>query len=59
MSPYWAGGAMRLQVKAKLAFPKTCCYQLQLRAHKRTIVNCDNSLWGHTNYSEFSFLVEV
>jgi len=59
ISPYWAGGAIRLQVKAKLVFPVTCCYQLELRAHKRTIVNCDESLWGHTNYSEFSFLVEV
>lgn len=59
VSPFWTGGAIRLQVKAKLAFPETCCYQLELRAHKRTIVNCDDSLWGHTNYSEFSFMVEV
>jgi hypothetical protein len=61
-SPIWHGGAIRLRVPAtgaSGAFRKTCCYQLELRAHKRTIVNCDDSLWGHTNYSEFSFMVEV
>ena len=32
-SPVWRGGALRLRVKAKAAFPVTCCYQLELRAH--------------------------
>ena len=41
------------------AFPYTCCYQLELRAHKRTIVNCDQSLWGHVNLSEYSFTIVV
>ncbi|MGE5342042.1 MAG: carboxypeptidase-like regulatory domain-containing protein [Candidatus Omnitrophota bacterium] len=59
MSPVWNGGAIRLTVNAKLAFPETCCYQLELWSHKRTIVNCDHSLWGHTNTSEYSFLIEV
>jgi len=59
VSPKWYGGVMRLEVKAKDAFPKSCCYQLELRAHKRTIVNCDGNLWGHTNYSEYSFMIVV
>jgi hypothetical protein len=59
LPPVWHGGAIRLEVSAHLAFPETCCYQLELRAHKRTIVGCDHSLWNHTNYSEFSFMVAV
>ena len=58
-SPTWKGGSMRLIMPADKAFPKTCCYQLELRGHKRTIVSCNDTLWGHTNYSEYSFLVEV
>jgi hypothetical protein len=62
VAPTWHGGAIRLTVDAKTAFPKTCCYQLELRAHKRTIYHCDtglHTLWGHTNYTEYSFLVNV
>jgi len=59
LAPDWAGGALRLEMDARKAFPETCCYQLELRAHKRTIVNCGSSLWGHTNYSEYSFMIEV
>jgi hypothetical protein len=61
-APTWTGGAIRLKVKATGpggAFPYTCCYQLQLRSHKRTIVNCDYSDWGHSNYTEYSFNVTV
>jgi hypothetical protein len=58
-SPTWNGGSMRLIMPAEKAFPTTCCYQLELRGHKRTIVSCSDSLWGHTNYSEYSFMVEV
>ena len=46
-------------MKAKAVFEESCCYQLELRAHKRTIVNCDESLWGHVNYSEYSFMIVV
>jgi hypothetical protein len=59
VAPAWHGGAIRLEVLATLAFPETCCYQLELRAHKRTVVTCDHSLWGHTNYSEYSFMIVV
>ena len=62
VSPTWTGGVVRLTVKATGpggAFPYTCCYQLELRGYKRTIVNCDHSLWGHANLSEYSFTIEV
>lgn len=59
VAPVWRGGAIRLKVKAKEAFPETCGYQLELRAHKRTIVNCDHTLWNHTNYSEFTISITV
>jgi hypothetical protein len=62
-SPNWAGGAMRLTAKAKAAFPYTCCYQLQLYAHKRTIggggASCDHSFWNHWNVTEYSFTITV
>lgn len=60
VSPIWHGGALRLLIPAKLAFPRTCCYQLELRAYKRTIVNCvENLLIGHRNLSEYSFMIVV
>jgi hypothetical protein len=62
VAPTWRGGAIRLEVPAagpSGAFPETCCYQLELRAHKRTVVSCNHSLWGHTNYSEYSFMIVV
>jgi len=61
-APTWNGGVIRLRVKATGvggAFPYTCCYQLELRGHKRTIVSCDYSIWGHANYSETSFNITV
>ena len=41
------------------AFPETCCYTLQLFAHKRTVVSCDHSFWGQYNQSDFSLTVIV
>ena len=62
-SPYWAGGAVRLKVKAKAVFPYTCCYQLALYAHKRTIggggYSCDHSFWNQWNRTEYSFTITV
>ncbi len=64
-SPHWAGGAMRLTVRAKSdakgrgAFPETCCYQLQLYAHKRTIGSCDHSFWNQWNVTDYSFTIQV
>lgn len=58
-SPVWRGGAIRLEVPATSAFPETCCYQLELIAHKRTIVSCDYSLWGHANKSTYALGITV
>ncbi len=57
-APTWTGGAIRLSMSAAVAFPESCCYQLELRAYKRTIVNClaNNE---HRNLSERSFQVTV
>jgi hypothetical protein len=57
-APTWPGGALRLRMPAALAFPVTCCYQLELRAYKRTIFNCHGSP-QHWNLSERSFQVIV
>lgn len=57
-APTWAGGAIRLSMPATTAFPESCCYQLELRAYKRTIVNCVNNQ-AHRNLSERSFQVTV
>jgi hypothetical protein len=57
VAPHWAGGGLRLEVPAHVAFPMTCCYQLELRAWKRTIVDC--SAPPHQNLSEYSFMIAV
>ena len=59
VSPTWHGGAIRLTISNLLqAFPVTCCYQLELRAYKRTIDTCNDN-WPHRNLSEFSLTVAV
>lgn len=41
-APHWRAGGLRLTIPdLRNAFPETCCYQLELRVYKRTIVNCD------------------
>ncbi len=57
-APTWTGGAIRLSIPASIAFPISCCYQLELRAYKRTIVNCQEN-YAHRNLSERSFQVTV
>jgi len=57
-APHWYGGNMRLQVPANQAFPEPCCYQLELRAWKRTVVNCDHD-YPHRNRSEYTIGVGV
>ncbi|HZF11883.1 MAG TPA: carboxypeptidase-like regulatory domain-containing protein [Thermoanaerobaculia bacterium] len=57
--PYWAGGAIRLTIPdLHKVFTEPCCYQLELRAYKRTIVSC-NGGDPHQNLSELSFMVTV
>jgi len=58
--PHWRGGAMRLTIPdLRCAFPETCCYQLELRAYKRTIVNCHGGYESHSNLSTYTFGVIV
>ena len=57
-APTWTGGAIRLSINAAVAFPESCCYQLELRAYKRTIVDCVANN-AHRNLSERSFQVSV
>lgn len=59
-APIWRGGALRLSIPdLRCAFPETCCYQLELRAYKRTIVNCDGGFSAHSNLSTYTFGVVV
>jgi hypothetical protein len=57
--PNWYGGTYTLTIpNASSAFPEPCCYQLELRAYKRTIVDC----WGgyaHDNITEYSLGVGI
>lgn len=58
-APFWYGGVIRLEVKATEAFPETCCYQIELWAYKRTVVNCQYSTsLGHVNLSQYSFMIQ-
>jgi hypothetical protein len=55
--PYWYGGTVRLTVDAASVFKEPCCYQLVLRAHKRTLTCGDESFWYHWNLSEYNFMI--
>jgi hypothetical protein len=58
-APTWNGGVIRLGIPdLRNAFPETCCYQLVVRAFKRTVVDCYDG-FGHYNTSELSFTVIV
>lgn len=67
-APTWRGGKLRLTVDLDEAFPIPCCYQLELRAYKRTTVGygpggdcgfgCDPG-FGHSNLSEYTLGVGV
>lgn len=63
VSPVWNGGTFTLTIAdLRRVFPETCCYQLELRAYKRTIVSCSydsHGSAGHANLSEYSFTVVV
>ncbi len=53
-SPHWRAGGLRLTVpNLHDAFPETCCYQLELRVYKRTVVSCDHDYrpWKLSYYS--------
>jgi hypothetical protein len=57
--PLWSGGGLRLHIPdVRDAFPKTCCYQIELWAYKRTIVDC-NGNHPHRDFSFYSLTVTV
>lgn len=42
-SPHWRAGGIRLTIPdLRDAFPETCCYQVELRVYKRTVVSCNH-----------------
>ena len=59
VAPIWKGGSYRLTIPdAATAFTEPCCYQLELRAWKRTIVSCDGG-YDHDNLTEYSLGVGI
>ncbi|MCA9738393.1 MAG: carboxypeptidase regulatory-like domain-containing protein [Gemmatimonadetes bacterium] len=58
VAPHWRGGSFRLTVPLTEAFPEPCCYQLELRAWKRTVVSCSGN-YDHRNLSEYTLGVGV
>ena len=58
-APTWKGGIYRLTIAdAATAFTEPCCYQLELRASKRTIVSCYGGN-AHDNLTEYSLGVGI
>jgi hypothetical protein len=58
IAPYWHGGRYLLTVSVGEAFPEPCCYQLELRAYKRTVVGCDDE-YDYWNLSQYTIGVGV
>jgi hypothetical protein len=62
-SPIWVGGTINLHIPdLRNVFRETCCYQLELRAYKRTIVSCNGDVTSssaYSNLSEYSLTVVV
>jgi hypothetical protein len=53
-APNWQAGGLRLIIPdLRDAFPETCCYQIELRVYKRTVVSCnyDYTPWKLSFYS--------
>jgi hypothetical protein len=58
VAPHWRGGRYKLTVSVGEAFPVPCCYQLELRAWKRTVVTCEDE-YDHWNLSQYTIGVGV
>jgi hypothetical protein len=65
-APDWGGGTFTVTVPMNKAFPIPCCYQLELRAWKRTVVGGQSGIvyqcqydYAHWNLSEFTIGVGV
>jgi hypothetical protein len=66
VAPHWHGGMYRLTVPVSQAFPEPCCYQLELRAWKRTVVGSQSGIvfscyngYAHNNLTEYTLGVGV
>ncbi len=57
-APVWQGGTIRLTISAAEAFPEPCCYDLELQAWSRTVVDCDTD-FAYWNRSDFTIGVGV
>ena len=58
-APTWSGGQYRLSIPdSSKAFKEPCCYQLELRASKRTIVSCYGG-YAHGNITEYSLGIGI
>ena len=64
VAPHWKGGVYTLSLPINQAFPDPCCYQLELRAYKRTVVGHGGGCHGYIvgvngNRTEYSLGVGV
>jgi len=50
-APFWEGGKMLLTVPASLAFPEPCCYDLELEAWSRTVIDCEVDYWNRSDFT--------
>jgi hypothetical protein len=62
--PHWFGGTFTLTMPVSEAFPEPCCYQLELKAEKRTVVGGKAGILFvcngvHRNWTEYSLGVGV
>jgi hypothetical protein len=56
--PTWTGGSMHLHIDhAALAFPKTCCYLVELTVWKRNIVSCGSPMYYNQMHYSFTVIV--
>ncbi len=58
IAPHWYGGKYTLKMDIAEAFPIPCCYQIELRAWKRTVVDCYHG-YSHHNLTEYSIGVGI
>lgn len=64
VAPTWHGGTYTLRIRLEDAFPDPCCYQLDLRAWKRTVVGSPSGLLftcsgQHHNRTEYTLGIGV
>jgi hypothetical protein len=58
-APNWRAGGLRLHIPdVRSAFPETCCYQIELRVYKRSVVSCDHN-YTPNKLSYYSLTVVV